>query len=126
MPSGRDDYGTVNSIFVKDDRRGKNTALVSSDLLESGSNVNDYKTIDDDDTSEQSGCTSRLTGGILLISGCVGGAIFLFKPLISNDDRMDVFGSLSKRNLNENSNNCVFVTLLSERSLRLWSVTVTV
>ena len=46
--------------------------------------------------------------------------------LISNDDNMDVFGSLSRRKLKENSNNCVFVTLFSVRSVRLLSVTVTV
>ena len=38
---------------------------------------------------------------------------------------MDVFGSLSRRNLKENSNSWIFVTLFSERSLRLWSVIVT-
>ena len=39
---------------------------------------------------------------------------------------MDVFGSLSRRKLKENSNNCVFVALLLVRSARLWSETVTV
>jgi hypothetical protein len=77
-----DNHGPVKGIFAGSIIGNK------TDLLESGFNVNYYKTIDDDDTSEQSGCTSRLTGGILLISGCVGGAIFLFKPLISNDDNL--------------------------------------